>query len=152
LTALLSRFLRSLRCRLKPHSLEYVTVSEWSTSHRHHHILIRTTFDLGSDLFGQILDKALGGLRHTHYCRTVQSAAASARYVAKYLKDDRKAELVPEEFAGRVVNCSRRFLVRPLAELWREQVAEWYGPRQEATGKPLAYLPPPTGLACVAAF
>jgi hypothetical protein len=114
LTKLVSKFLRALKRRLRPHGCEYACFGEWSEGRRHHHLLVRTTADLTSDLFGAVLGKVLGGLPHTHYCRPVRSAAASARYVTKDLRDDSAAELVPEDFAGRTANFSRRFLARPM--------------------------------------
>jgi hypothetical protein len=127
LTRLVSKFLRALKRQLRPHACEYAAVSEW-TEGRHFHLLIRTGADLPPALFGEVLRKALGDVPSTFYCRPVKSAAASARYVTKNVKDDSKAELVPQEFADRVVNFSRGFLVRPMADLWREQLAEWYPP------------------------
>jgi hypothetical protein len=126
LTSLISKFLRALKGRLRPHEVEYLAVSEWQSDQRHHHLLVRTLADLGSDLFGAVLHKVLAGLQHTHYCRPVESPAASARYVVKYLRDDTRAEVVPESFSGKVITYSRGFLVRPRAELWREQCSEWY--------------------------
>src|SRR5205823_2180404 len=103
LTKLISKFLRSLKRQVGPHALEYLSVNEWAKGHRHHHFLIRTEARLTTGLFGEVLTSACSGLDiMSHYCAPVENAEASARYLFKRLKDDRKAELVPESFGGHV--------------------------------------------------
>jgi hypothetical protein len=138
-TKLLKRFWRALRKELAPHGVEFVHVHEWQGGTHHHHFLIRTQADLTTRTFGEALAKVKGGLHTTHYCRSVEDVDRAARYIVKHgSRIDRKAEVVPESFAGKVISPSRGFLIRPFKQLWREVYGAWYSSEQQAPGMAVA--------------
>ena len=128
-------FFRRLRYRLgtEGSECEYLAVNEWSEGHRHMHILVRTCFALTSPMIRALWAKTLPSLPFTHHCAGVRNPAAIARYVVKHVKDDSKKELAPRSFKGRVYSYSRGFFTETLADLWKEQVAEWYPARKRSS-------------------
>jgi hypothetical protein len=76
----------------------------------------------------------------------VRSAAASARYVVKDLRDGSKKEVPPAEFGGRLFSYSKRFLAESLKALLRAAVTEWQTQaRKKAAHQGDTGEPPGTG-------
>jgi len=72
------------------------------------------------------------------YCDHVQNVMGLANYLPKNLKDRRHVEMPPEGWSSRtcrLVWCSRGFLTKRKADLWREQCQEWY-PQPADTQQP----------------
>ncbi len=105
--------------------VEYARVFEWKKGRIHAHLLLRVTGPIPRGRVKQVMDKVRpGGFRVS--CMPVESVPAMARYFVKHLTDrDRRAELTPDGFRGRVFQASRAFLVRPLAKLRQELLTEW---------------------------
>jgi hypothetical protein len=131
LSAWLSKFFRRLRYRTR---CEYLAVNEWADGRRHTHILLRTDQCLPAGLVRELWGRVCP-LPFTHQCARVRSPPAMARYVVKHIRDDSRKELPPPTFTGRLWTYSRGFFSKAVRELWKEQVAEWYGPRATQTSK-----------------
>jgi hypothetical protein len=123
----LTRYLWRLRYRLK--DVEYLAVNEWAGGHRHIHALVRTGGELTPGLVGDLWGKSLPGLSFTHHCGPVRDSVAVARYLVKDIKDGSKKEVPPQSFRGRLLRYSKGFFSAKVADLWREQIAEWYPER-----------------------
>lgn len=79
------------------------------------------------------------------YCDRVHNVIGLANYLPKNIKDRSRVETPPEAWNSRtcrLVWCSRGFLTKRKADLWREQCQEWYP--QPAVAQPLD--PAPTGV------
>jgi len=131
LSLAVSRFLRRLKYALGRvrSGCEYFVVNEWSEGSRHIHILVRVVADLAREMVRFLWAKTLPGIQFHCHCAVVRSPAAIARYIVKHLKDDSKKELAPLTFKGRIYTYSRNFFTRPVADLWKEQLEEWYPAR-----------------------
>lgn len=109
----------------------------------HAHITVRSSLS-SDDILAELrkrLRKVLGRVRFALYCDDVHNVEGLARYLAKNVKDRRRVFRPPHGWRGRLVACSRRFLIKRKEALWREQVAEWYPARQHASATPSAPAP-----------
>lgn len=122
------RFLLRLKYRLGKIGSRwaYFLMNEWSDGHRHVHILVWVDVDITKQMIRELWAKTLPGVRFTCHCEPVRSPAAIARYVVKHIKDHSKKELPPGTFEGRIFTYSRHFFTKPVAELWKEQIREWF--------------------------
>jgi hypothetical protein len=130
LTASVQKFCR----RLTRRGFEFFAVNEWARGRRHHHLLVRAAGQLTPATVGEWWRASCPRWKTSHYCQPVEDAAAVARYVVKFLRDDTKKELPPRDFRGRLLSYSKGYFVRPQAELWKEQAAEWVAARRRRRG------------------
>jgi hypothetical protein len=133
------QFLRGMKRRagkwLKPKggSFEYCRVSEWRNGVRHDHLLIRAACTLGQLREWASEAAALAGVRVR--LGKVRSDVGCCRYIVKDTRrPDRRPELPPPGYRGRVIVFSRGFLVMPLKHLWKQVCSE----RVEAKVVPLS--------------
>jgi hypothetical protein len=101
-------------------------MNEWSEGHRHMHFLVRTSAYLTQQVVRELWKETLPAFPFTCHADLVRNPGGMARYIAKDIRDDRKKELVPPGFRGRVYTNSRRFFTKEVSALWAEQVREWY--------------------------
>jgi hypothetical protein len=111
--------------------VEYLLVSEWSHGVRHAHALLilgrhdRDTVKVAVERVGVPLRVTCKPLR--------KDPGAAVRYIFGDM-DGKRVELPPESFRGRIFTYSRRFLVRPWKELWKEfRDREWQQDTPHAT-------------------
>lgn len=113
-----SKFWKSLKRRChKTGGIEYLLVHEWRDGIHHAHALVRVE---GRVTRRMIRDaKQLAGL-HVSW-RPIRNQLGAVAYIFKHtMNPERKAELPPVSFQGKVFTTSRRFLTKPLKTLWRE--------------------------------
>lgn len=111
-------FLRALARRCQ-RCLEYLLVREWvgGVPHAHALVIVRRVTRAAV----RSATEATKGLIRCSCCPLRQNPAAAVRYVFKHTRrPERKAELPPAGFKGRMFTTSRGFLIRPFKELWRE--------------------------------
>jgi hypothetical protein len=107
-----AKFLRALS-RRSP-GLEYLKVNEWRNGVQHAHALLRAQ-EVSRRAVHE--SRRVAGLRCA--VKRVRNPTGAARYVFKHTRrPDRKAELPPAGFRGRLVMASRGFLTKPFHELW----------------------------------
>jgi hypothetical protein len=114
-----AKFLRALRYRLR--TAKYLWVYEWRHGVQHAHLLLRADGADNLPTTRRALRDAsdLGGLDYS--VGPLRSAAGGANYVFKHTRHaDRKAELPPADFRGRVYGASKGFLTKPVKALWRD--------------------------------
>jgi hypothetical protein len=103
--------------------LDYARVFEWSQGQIHAHLLLRMA--KGS---GKLVREILNRVRPDGYqttCRPIRNVIAMARYLVKHTRNpDRKTELTPSGFRGRMFQASRHFLIAPIRVLWQLIQAE----------------------------
>jgi len=128
LSLAVGRFLRRLKYRFGTlrSIFEYLLINEWSEGQRHFHILVRATVDLIRQMIRILWKKTLPGVAFTCHCAPVRNPVAIGRYVVKDLRNASKKELAPRTFTGRIYTYSRGFFSKPVADLWKEQLQEWY--------------------------
>jgi hypothetical protein len=103
--------------------LEWLWISEWRDGQRHIHVLLRTSRGLPRGVVQKDLAK-VGPYRCS--CKRVRNVPGVARYIVKDLKNpEKKAEIAPAGFQGRLFSASRGFLTAPLKDLWRQIRQEW---------------------------
>jgi hypothetical protein len=113
-----ARFLRSLARRCEQ-GLEYLLVREWVKSVPHAHALLIVRRVTRKAVRSALV--ATGELFRCSCCPLRKNPVAAVRYVFKVThRPERKAEIPPAGFRGRMFTASRGFLTRPLKELWRE--------------------------------
>lgn len=112
-----TRFVAALVRRVR--GLAYLTVREWRNGVEHRHGLLR----------GPVTRRAVresrrfAGVRAS--VRPVRNVIGVANYVLKVTNQpDKKAELPPAGFRGRLFTASRGFLVKPMRALWKTVRAE----------------------------
>jgi hypothetical protein len=99
--------------------IKWYRIYEWRHGRIHGHALLR------GRLTRRVLCLARESSRLWVSCKRVRSVAKVTPYIVKHTKRlDRKAELAPRSFRGRLHSASRGFLVRPFVALWREVKAE----------------------------
>jgi hypothetical protein len=116
----ISKFFLALK-RRHPGGFEYLLVNEWRQGVRHAHALLRLRGKLSRR---KVRDaKKVAGLRVRY--APVRKPVGAANYLFKHTKRaERKAELTPMGFRGRMYTASKGFLNKPFKELWREIQAE----------------------------
>jgi hypothetical protein len=114
----LGRFFLALGRRVSG-KLEYLVVNEWSKGVRHAHALVLAPGGIPRRACREAAAATGELLRIT--CETVHNPLGAVSYLFKHTRRrDRKAELPPVGFRGRLFTSSRGFLVRPIEALWRE--------------------------------
>jgi ParB-like chromosome segregation protein Spo0J len=128
LTGAHGRFLRRLHYR----GCEYVAVNDWKRRRRHLHLAVLAPPTFNRREVGRLWRDSLPpGVKGTHYAERIRDLAGLARYLSKNVKAG--GELVSRTFHGRIYTASQGFLVRPLKQLWREQIEQWFGPRRASS-------------------
>lgn len=115
------KFLNALKRRLPNKRLEYLVVNEWRNGVPHAHALIRVGGSMPRRKMRRAVREAKGvaGLRVS--VRPIRNVMGAANYIFKHTRrPERKAELTPQSFRGRMFTASKGFLTKPFDELWRE--------------------------------
>ena len=95
-------------------AVEWIRVLEFRMGNAHAHALLR----------GRVTRRLLRRARRSSGLRVSAQRVRNVMGVAAYFwkhtgRTDRKAELAPATFRGRLYSCSRGFLSAPCAELWK---------------------------------
>lgn len=111
------QFWKALKRPNRCPELEYLTVPEWLSGIQHAHALIRVESRLARQTLKEL--KQLVGLRVS--VTPIKTLVGAVNYLFKHTnRPERKAELTPASFHGRMVTASRDFLTKPLDDLWKE--------------------------------
>lgn len=107
----LAKFFRTL---VRLAAVEWFRILEWRRGVVHAHGLLR----------GRVTRRVLRAARHSSglwaSCRRVHTVPGVAAYIVKHTRRvDRKAELAPANFSGRLHSASRSFLTKPFRVLWK---------------------------------
>jgi hypothetical protein len=117
----ITKFLKALRRRSPGKLLEYLVVNEWKDTVRHAHALIRVGGSMSFRAMRRAVREAkvLADVRCS--VERVRSVTGAANYLFKHTRrPERKAELAPETFRGKMYTVSKGFLVKPFKELWAD--------------------------------
>jgi hypothetical protein len=97
-------------------------MNEWSAGRRHLHLLLRTDVTLDSGVVASLWRQSAEGAAS---CEQARNPEGLARYLVKCLKDNRKKELPPADFHGKLFSSSKGFLIRPMKALQKEVLQKW---------------------------
>jgi hypothetical protein len=120
-TKAITKFLKALKRRCPAQQMEYLLVNEWRHGVRHAHVLIRIVHPMSRRAVRQAVRTArdVAGVRCSG--ARVRNVMGAANYIFKHTKRlERKAELTPAGFRGRMYTVSKGFLTKPFKELWQD--------------------------------
>lgn len=113
--AALAKFFRTL---LRA-GIEWFRIFEWRHGRVHGHALLR------GRVTRRVFRTASRSANIRATCKRVSTVVGVAAYIVKHTRrTDRKAELAPSNFRGRLFTSSRGFLVAPFRKLWNRIRAE----------------------------
>lgn len=116
-----TKFWRAARRRGRCPELEYLAVREWKGGVQHAHALIRVPRGISTRALRRIVrdSGAAAGVRVS--CKRVRTHHGAVNYLCKHTRRrEKKAELPPRSFRGKIYVASRGFLTASVDELWRE--------------------------------
>ena len=111
------KFLQALRYRCPGQIFEYLKVNEWRRAVQYAHVLLRVRGRISRRAVREA--KRVAGVRCS--VKPVKNVVGVANYLFKHTKrPERKAELTPATFRGRMYSVTKGFLTMPFKDLWRE--------------------------------
>jgi hypothetical protein len=133
-TGAITKFLKALKRRSPGKRLEYLVVNEWRNGVRHAHALVRLDATMSLRSVRRSVRAARGVVELCCSAKPVRNVTGAANYIFKHTRrPEKKAELTPATFRGRIYAVSKRFLTKPFKTLWREI----------SDARPKGIVPPP---------
>jgi hypothetical protein len=135
----LTNFTQRVRDYRKAHqvTLEYYLAVEFKNGQPHMHVAVITSLDLTvcqlKALVRQWWSSSCPERQMAVHCTKVCNVIGLANYLPKFVRDRRLVEMPPQPWSSytcRLVWYSRGFFAKKKTTLWREQLQEWYPPRQ----------------------
>ncbi len=117
----LRKFRKELRRPNRCPKLEYLIVTEWRNGVQHAHALLRVPETISERALHRAVrdSRRIAGLLAA--IKPIRNVVGAVNYLFKHTKrPEKKAELPPSLFRGRVFTSSRNFLIKPMKRLWLE--------------------------------